>query len=529
MLTTLMARRGMVVAPHHLAAQSGLAVLRDGGNAIEAMVAAAATIAVVYPHMNSIGGDGFWLIQAPGKTPVGIDASGAAAALATPEFYRQHGYAAIPARGPHAALTVAGTVSGWAKALELSQEWGGRLPLSRLLADAIFYAGSGVPVTASHVTMAEEKHGELGAVAGYAKLFRTADSLAPGTMLLQPRLAGALRHLAGAGLADFYTGDMAQSMARELETAGSPLRLGDLAAHTAQFVKPLRRALSVGTIYNLPPPTQGLAALLILGIYDRIRAEKQGGFEHVHRLVEATKRAFLIRDAVVTCPSRLPKPPAAFVTDKAIEAEAAQIHLTKAAPWPAQTPANGDTVWLGAIDGEGRAVSFIQSIYWEFGSGLVLPDTGVLWQNRGLSFSLDPAHLNRLEPKRKPFHTLNPAIANLADGRVMVYGSMGGDGQPQSQAALFTRYAFHGEPLQAAVTAPRWLLGRHWGAASTSLKLEDRFPSRVVKALWRAGHEVEILDDFTDVMGHAGAVVRDPSGFYEGAADPRSDGVVAGY
>src|SRR5688572_19795551 len=153
MINTSQARRGIAVAPHHLAAQSGLAVLRDGGDAIEAMVAAAATIAVVYPHMNSIGGDGFWLIQEPGKTPVGIDASGVAAALATPEFYKRRGYAAIPARGPHAALTVAGTVSGWAKALELSREWGGRLPLSRLLADAILYAGSGAPLTASHMAM----------------------------------------------------------------------------------------------------------------------------------------------------------------------------------------------------------------------------------------------------------------------------------------------------------------------------------------------------------------------------------------
>jgi gamma-glutamyltranspeptidase len=529
MLTTLMSRRGMMVAPHHLAAQSGLAVLRDGGNAIEAMVAAAATIAVVYPHMTGIGGDGFWLVQKPGRSPVGIDASGAAASLATTEFYAERGHAAIPSRGPLAALTVAGTVSGWAAALEISRKWGGRLPLSRILADAIDYAESGVPLTASHVALAEDKRGELDAVPGYAAVFRGGGKLATGALLAQPRLAETLRHLAAVGLADFYKGDIARSMASDLESAGSPLRLGDFNAHRAQIVKPLRRQLSVGTVYNLPPPTQGLASLLILGIYDQIRAEKAGGFDHVHRLVEATKRAFLIRDAVVTCPSRLPRQPAAFLTADAIEAEAASINLASAAPWPAETPANGDTVWLGAIDGEGRAVSFIQSIYWEFGSGLVLPSSGVLWQNRGLSFSLDSAHLNRLEPMRKPFHTLNPALANLADGRVMVYGSMGGDGQPQSQAALFTRYAFYGEPLQAAITAPRWLLGRHWGAASTSLKLENRFPSRVVKALWRAGHEVEVLDDFSDMMGHAGAVVRHPGGFYEGAADPRSDGGAAGY
>jgi gamma-glutamyltranspeptidase/glutathione hydrolase len=245
--------------------------------------------------------------------------------------------------------------------------------------------------------------------------------------------------------------------------------------------------------------------------------------------VEATKRAFLIRDAVVTCPTRLPKTPSSCLSDKAIAEEASEISLTKAAPWPQVAATKGDTVWMGAIDGEGRAVSFIQSIYWEFGSGVVLPDTGVLWQNRGLSFSLQPTHLNYLQPGKKPFHTLNPALANLRDGRVMVFGTMGGDGQPQTQAAVFTRHALYHEPLAGAINAPRWLLGRTWGAESTSLKLESRFRPRVVKALWRAGHEVELLDDFTDVMGHAGAIVRHQSGLFEGAADPRSDGSAAGY
>jgi gamma-glutamyltranspeptidase/glutathione hydrolase len=514
----------MVVAPHHLAAQSGLAVLREGGNAIEAMVAAAASIAVVYPHMNSIGGDGFWLIQEPGKPPVGIDASGAAAGLATRAFYTDQGHAAIPARGPLAALTVPGTVSGWAKALELAAQSGGRMPLTRLLADAIAYAEDGVPLTPAHIGMIETKGEELAGVAGFARLFAPPEPHDSGALLLQPRLAGTLRRLAAVGLGDFYGGDVARSMAADLEAAGSPLRLGDFEAHRANLVTPLRTKLSVGTVYNLPPPTQGLASLLILAIYDKIRAARADGFEHVHRLVEATKRAFIIRDAVITCPSRVPASPAGFLRDKVIIEEAEAIVLNKAAPWPAVTPANGDTVWMGAIDGEGRAVSFIQSIYWEFGSGLLLPDTGVLMANRGLNFSLDPGALNRLEPGCKPFHTLNPALATLSDGRVMVYGAMGGDGQPQSQAAVFTRYAFHNQPLAAAIAAPRWLLGRTWGASSTSLKLENRFPARVIKALWRAGHELEMLDDFTDMMGHAGAVVRHPSGLYEGAADPRSDG-----
>jgi gamma-glutamyltranspeptidase/glutathione hydrolase len=183
---------------------------------------------------------------------------------------------------------------------------------------------------------------------------------------------------------------------------------------------------------------------------------------------------------------------------------------------------------MGAIDREGRAVSFIQSVYWEFGSGVVLGELGIAWQNRGTSFSLDPKAVNALEPGRKPFHTLNPALALFDDGRVMPYGTMGGEGQPQTQAAVFTRYARFGQTLQQAVTAPRWLLGRTWGDVSTTLKLESRFDPALVQALREAGHQVELLPDaFTDTMGHAGALVRYANGVIEGAADPRSDGVVA--
>jgi gamma-glutamyltranspeptidase/glutathione hydrolase len=184
---------------------------------------------------------------------------------------------------------------------------------------------------------------------------------------------------------------------------------------------------------------------------------------------------------------------------------------------------------MGVIDKNGLAVSFIQSIYHEFGSGVVLPRTGINWQNRGASFSLDPAHLLALKPGKKPFHTLNPAAARLHDGRTMVYGTMGGDGQPQTQAAVFTRHVVFGQPLQTAVTAPRWLLGRTWGHTTDTLKLEQRFPQSVVDSLRARGHEVEVLLPFDETMGHAGALVRHPDGTLEGASDPRSDGGVAAY
>jgi len=527
MIHTLTALGGMQVAPHHLAAQAGRDVLRDGGNAVEAMVAAAAAIAVVYPHMNALGGDGFWLIHEPGKPPVAIDACGFAAGLADRAFYT--GLDAIPSRGPKAALTVAGTVGGWAKALEMAAPWGPALPLSRLLADAIRHAQDGVAVTDSQAQLTRQKLDGLKDVPGFADTYLVNGAPPPaGHLLKQAALGRTLVTLAERGLDDFYRGELAQRMGTELERLGSPLRVADLAAYHAQLVEPLAVRLNDCTVYNLPPPTQGLSALMILGLFERLGVTEGEGFAHLHGLVESTKRAFRVRDRVVTDPKRLPASPSSFLTPEALDALARQIDPQKALPWP-DTAAPGDTIWMGAIDREGRSVSFIQSVYWEFGSGVVLQDTGVTWQNRGMSFSLDPAALNTLEPGRKPFHTLNPSLALFDDGRVMPYGTMGGEGQPQTQAAVFTRYARFGQSLQQAISAPRWLLGRTWGDSSTTLKLESRFAPALVASLKTAGHQVELLDEaFSDTMGHAGALVRHPNGLIEGAVDPRSDGVVAG-
>jgi len=281
-------------------------------------------------------------------------------------------------------------------------------------------------------------------------------------------------------------------------------------------------------VYNMPPPTQGLASLILLAVFHRLGVAEAEGFEFVHGLVEATKCAFRVRDRHVTDPAYMDVDPAAFLTTGAIDEMAATIDRDKAAPWPSAEP-GGDTVWLGAVDGEGRAVSFIQSIYWEFGSGVVLGDSGITWQNRGASFSLDQGHLNALKPGRRPFHTIQPALALLADGRTLVYGTMGGEGQPQTQAMIFIRHVLHGQDLQAAVTAPRWLLGRTWGAETTTLRVESRLDPAVVEALRQAGHEVDVVGPFDDVMGHAGALARHRSGLIEGAADPRGDGRAAAF
>jgi gamma-glutamyltranspeptidase/glutathione hydrolase len=268
---------------------------------------------------------------------------------------------------------------------------------------------------------------------------------------------------------------------------------------------------------------------MILGVFDRLGVTRGEGFEHIHGLVEATKRAFRVRDAVVTDPARLRHDPASYLTAEWLDREAAAVSMGRAAQFPLAW-GEGDTVWMGAIDGNGLAVSYIQSIYWEYGSGCVLPRTAIHWQNRGLSFSLDPRAVNPLEPGRKPFHTLNPALAAVDDGRVISYGSMGGDGQPQFQATIFTRHAAFGMALAEAVDAPRFLLGKTWGDSATTLKLEGRFDTSLVRALERAGHEVEWVDQpYADMFGHAGMLSRSPrDGSVAASHDPRSDGGAAG-
>jgi gamma-glutamyltranspeptidase/glutathione hydrolase len=530
MLHTVRSFRGMVVAPHHLAAQAGLRVLEDGGNAVEAMIAAASTIAVVYPHMNALGGDNFWLIHSPVGKVVGIDACGAAASRADIDSYKEMGFQTIPSRGPLAALTVAGAVSGWQEAYDFStREFGGRLSMSRILEDAAFLAQDGVAVTQTQAANTSAKLEELLDVPGFAPAFLiNGNPPTTGDRFRQPALSETLKKLGEKGLDSFYRGDLAKVISAELDRAGSPISREDLKRHRAIRVKPLSVKVAGHRVFNMPPPTQGLASLIILGVFDQLGIPEAEDFNFVHGLVESTKRAFRIRDRYVTDPQYMDVDPASFLSAEVLENLASEISADKALPWPEEA-APGDTVWLGAIDSEGRAVSFIQSIYWEFGSGLVLPETGITWQNRGVSFSLEPGHTNSLAPFRRPFHTIQPALAHLNDGRVMCYGTMGGEGQPQTQAMVFTRHVLYGQELQQAVTAPRWLLGRTWGATATNLRMESRFAPEVYEALKIAGHDVEILGPFDEVMGHAGAVVRHPDDLLEGAADPRGNGQPAGY
>jgi oxamate amidohydrolase len=522
-------RRGVVCAPHMKTVEDGRAILAEGGNAIEAMLAMAASIAAVYPHMNHIGGDGFWLIREPSGRVRALMGVGHAGAKATPRLYRDAGLDEIPARGPLAALTVPGAVAAWMLAQEAAKAQGGKLPLEVLLAPTIKHAREGYAVTRSQARLTRDKLPEMDKAAGFRDAFLI-DGKVPevGARLKQSKFADTIEHLGHAGLDDFYRGDVGREIAADLERIGSPVTRGDLEKFEAFVAEPLSVRTQAGMLYNSPPPTQGLASLIILALFERLRVTEAESFEHVHGIVEATKRAFRVRDRVITDPDKITADLNQYLAPGFLDAEAHKIDARKAAKWP-PAPGEGDTIWMGAADSSGLVVSYIQSLYWEFGSGCLLPATGILMQNRGASFSLDSKALNPLSPGRRPFHTLNPALAELKNGRVIAYGTMGGDGQPQSQAAVFTRHVAFGQPLDKALDAPRWLLGRTWGSTITNLRMESRFDDNLVDRLMSAGHDVAVLDEaYSDTMGHAGVVVLHADGTLEGGHDPRADGGAAG-
>ncbi|WP_019508228.1 gamma-glutamyltransferase family protein [Pleurocapsa sp. PCC 7319] len=511
-------------APHYQASEVGLAILKEGGSAVDAMVAAAATIAVVYPHMNSLGGDSFWIIHYPGKKTVAIDASGYAATKANIDWYHQQGLQSIPTRGARAALTVAGTIGGWLKARQVDAKFSDNLPLTRLLNPATELAHKGISVSKSLQLASEKTITDLKDISSFASVYLPqGKSLQAGEILTNRPLAQLLSTLAAKGLDDFYRGETAQAIAESLSQAGSPIQLSDLHNFHAEVVEPLNVKISQGQLFNTSAPTQGIASLIILALYNRVYQSDWNELERIHHLLECTKQAFKIRDRFVTDPSRLAEDWSKLLTNKYLDQLADNIDPGQALPRPYPSQL-GDTVWMGALDRDGAIVSFIQSIYWEFGSGLVISELGLLWNNRGLSFSLDPNHHNSLAPKLKPFHTLNPAFALLNDGRRFVYGTMSGDGQPQTQAALFTRHIYDGLPLAQAIAQDRWLLGRTWGDISHNLKLEQNLADKVGAALSALGHDVATVSSNNEMMGHAGGIIIAPDGSLETATDPRSDG-----
>jgi gamma-glutamyltranspeptidase len=520
--------RGLVVSPHHLASEAGQAVFARGGNAVDAAVAAAATIAVVYPHMNGIGGDSFWLIfDARAGLLLALNAAGRSAGAADLDAYRSRHGSAIPTRGGPAALTAPGAVSGWWHAHRHSAErMGSPIAWRDLLDSAIEHAREGFPPSAGQRRVTATAPALFDASAP-DEVRRTLwpifhpDRVA-GERFTQPDLAQTLEQIAGGGAEEFYRGDLARRIARAAAEAGSPLTAGDLGAHRADWVAPLRVPYRGGEAASFPPPTQGFAALAILTLLAGFDVAVAPEDEYIHLVVEATKLAFEDRDRYLADPTVVAVP-VDHCLDPARLARRRRRIGPRAAPVLAERPVEGDTIAIVAADADGNAVALIQSLYHEFGSGVVAGDTGVLLQNRGAFFSLDPTHPNRLAPRKHTAHTLIPSMYLVGGRPHLVYGTMGGEGQPQTQAALVTRMIDRGMGPQAAVEAPRWLLGRTWGEETRALRLESRHARDVVASLERRGHEVRVVDAWSDLMGHA-QVIRLGADGLRGGSDPRADG-----
>jgi gamma-glutamyltranspeptidase/glutathione hydrolase len=526
----------MVASPHLLASQSGVAALRAGGNALDAAIAAAATIAVVYPHMNGVGGDNFWLIyDSTTSRLTALCGAGRSARAASIEWYAARGIQhSIPSRGGPAAVTVPGVVDGWWQAHQYStRSMGSAMAWKDLLADAIAYAREGFSASDGQ-RVAPPREPDLFGPTAIAEIKRDLwplyhpDVLAQGP-LVQQDLALTLEAVRDGGPDAFYGGDIAKRIAAAAAKAGSPLAIEDFAEHRSDWMEPLRISYRKGQAASFPPPTQGMSALAMLGVADAFDVGELDEADYVHLLVEAAKLAFEDRDRYLTDPAWMDKSPKEFLAPERIAQLRSRVDMRRAAPTRPGGPAGDDTVAIVAADAEGNAVSLIQSLYFTWGSGLVAGDTGVVLQNRGSFFSLDPTQANALAPSKRTMHTLIPSMY-LEGGRPrFVYGTMGGEGQPQTQAALVTRRLDRGLGPQACVEAPRWLYGRTWGAPSRALNLEGRYGPEVAGDLASRGHEVKMGGDWDDLFGHAQCIWLDPDGGLSGGSDPRADGAALGY
>lgn len=519
----------MVTAPHALAAQSGLQMLVAGGNAADAAIATAATLSVVYPHMTGVGGDAFWLYYDAKTGQVSAyNGSGAAAELATIEYYEAREVRTMPETGSLAALTVPGAVDAW---FALHERFGS-LEMERLLAPAVRYAMDGAPVSRSVHGTLELKRDQLLRDEGAAALY-AGDGVAPmGRRLRQPQLGASLRSIAQFGRAWFYEGEGAERIGRYCERIGSPLRAPDFAAHAGLSCDPAVGSFLGYDSLTTPPNSQGLTLLVAQAIYERYQGGHPTPAEDaalLHSAIESVRLSFETRDEAVRDPCAAADWREALAPER-IAGLAARIDPDVAAPSSEERVDAGDTTYFACADGDGNAVSFIQSLFHGFGAGVTVPDLGIVLNNRGSAFRLSAGHHRSLAPRTRPFHTLMPCML-MSDGKPwLVYGSMGGEGQPQTGLMLSIRVAQERMDVQSAIEAPRFRYGKTWVEEPARLNLEARFDPACIAGLRSRGHAVNVLTDWEESMGHAGAILFERAeGLMSGGADPRGDGAALGF
>ncbi len=537
---------GAVVAPHHLATEAGLSILRAGGSAVDAAIATNAVLAVVEPDACGIGGDAFWLIwDAAEGRQLALNGSGRAPAAADAEAMRAAGHSAMPRRGP-LSITVPGAVRSWGDAHARF----GRLSRDTVLAPAIELARSGFPASDGFIADVEGTAvvvaTAIGSSAGFFEVCRPAGRpWRPGERVRFPALASTLETLAHDGFDAFYEGDLGERQARGLAAAGSAITVADLAAHACTWGDPITIDYRGVRVTTHPPNSSGIVALELLAILARFEAPPATAFgpdgvtdpAWIHLGIEASKLAMADRDAHLTDPAFRDVPVAHLLSGDHTADLAARIDPRRAArPAAATNPSGGGTIYLATVDGDGDAVSLIESNYSGFGSGVLDPATGIHYQNRGSYFSLDPAHPNVLEPGKRTLHTLLPGML-FRDGEAgpwVVAGAMGGDAQPQIHAQLVSALVDGGLDIRTALTAPRWFVQppEHF-APPVQVRLEPRHAPGVAEALAALGHPLAPTAPFDPDLGREHAIElvdggpAAPNGSLAAATDPRSAGLPA--
>ena len=518
-------RDGLVASCHPLATLAGIETLKAGGNAIDAAVATNAVLAVTQPNNCGVGGDLFCLYyEAASRRVHFLNGAGRSGSRASLEELRRRGQSRLPIVGAP-TVSVPGCARAWAMLLERF----GTRPLDRLLAPAIACAERGFPAT-SIVSQAIAEFAPLTEDPEWRRVFLPGGRPpALGEIFVQPDLARTLRDLAAEGPDLFYRGRVARAIAARMERDGF-LTLDDLAAHTGEWGEPIATTYRGVTVYQTPPPTQGLTALLALNMLEGepLATRALHSVEHLHLLIEVIKLAYADRDRWIGDPEHARVPVDALL-DKTYAAERRRhVDVRKAGTYAAGEP-DGDTTGFVVADGHGNLVAVIQSLFNAFGSGVVPPDTGVVLQNRGRHFTLDPTHPSVLAPGKRPFHTLMASIATRDDRRPLLgFATMGGNGQAMFHVQVLTNLFDYGLDIQEAIERPRFLIGAFLpDDPADAIHVESRVPPRVLAALKRRGHAIKAAPDLFYRVGHAhGVVVGD--GVLMGGADPRGDGVALG-
>lgn len=521
--TCVYAANGMVATSQPLAAQAGLAVLRQGGNAIDAAVATAAALTVVEPTSNGIGGDAFALVWTGGKLH-GLNASGPAPRAISLSALQQAGLQTMPKHG-FTPVTVPGTPSAW---VALNDRFG-RLPLTQVMAPAIAYAEQGYPLSPTLGYYWERAFTVYEQALQGEEFGPWFDLFAPqgraprvGELWRSPGHARTLQQIAETRGEAFYRGELAAKIDAFSRRFGGYLRQEDLAAFRPEWVEPIHINYRGYDVWEIPPNGHGIVALIALNILKGFTFGERDTIETYHRQIEALKLAFADGQKYIADPESMSVTVADLLSEGYATERRHLIGTQAITPAPGQPPGGG-TVYLATADGDGNMVSFIQSNYMGFGSGLVVPGTGIALHNRGHNFSLQPNHANRLEPGKRPYHTIIPGFLTRGGQPIGPFGVMGGFMQPQGHLQMVTNTVDFSLNPQAALDAPRW----QWLAGKT-VELESSTPEHIVNALARRGHDVRWALG-SGGFGRGQIIWRLENGVLVGGTEPRTDGQIAAW